>query len=202
MHRKEFLASAAALAASSALPASAESLPHARVTLGDEAFLQDEWRALNGRSAGVITNQTGVTSRLESIVDAIRRAGRVQRQGNLCAGTRFPRRPPGRLVRCDVYRSAERLAGLQPVRRHAPPQRRDARRRRRAAVRHPRRRLARIHVHFDDGLRDAEREAVRQGVLGAGPAEPDRRHDRRRAGAWSPPSNRSSASIRSRCATA
>ncbi len=77
MHRKEFIASAAALAASSALPASAETLPHARVTLGDEAFLQDEWRALNGRSAGVITNQTGVTSRLESIVDAIRRAGRV-----------------------------------------------------------------------------------------------------------------------------
>ncbi len=77
MHRKGFLASAAALAASSTLPASAESLPRARVTLGDEAFLQDEWRALNGRSAGVITNQTGVTSRLESIVDAIRRAGRV-----------------------------------------------------------------------------------------------------------------------------
>jgi uncharacterized protein YbbC (DUF1343 family) len=77
MHRKGFLASAASLAASAALPASAEPLPHARVTLGDEAFLQDEWRDLKGRGVGVITNQTGVTSRLESIVDAIRRAGRV-----------------------------------------------------------------------------------------------------------------------------
>ena len=77
MHRKGFLASAAALAASSALPASAEQLPHARVTLGDEVFLQDEWRALNGRAVGVITNQTGVTSRLESIVDAIRHNGKI-----------------------------------------------------------------------------------------------------------------------------
>ena len=103
-------------------------------------------------------------------------------QSNLCAGTRLPRRSPGRLVRRDVYRSAKRLTGLQPVRRDAPPQRRDARRRRRAALRYSRRRFACVHVYFDDGLRDAERETVRQGVLGAGPAEPDRRNDRRRAG--------------------
>jgi uncharacterized protein YbbC (DUF1343 family) len=78
MHRRGFLASAAALAASSALPASAEPLPRANVVLGDEVFLQEAWRELGGRSVGVITNQTGVTSRLESIVDAIRRDGRVR----------------------------------------------------------------------------------------------------------------------------
>ncbi len=53
------------------------SLPPARVTLGDEVFLQDAWRELNGRCVGVITNQTGVTSHLESIVDAIKRNAHI-----------------------------------------------------------------------------------------------------------------------------
>ncbi len=48
-------------------------LPAASVTLGDETFLNDAWRDLAGRGVGVVTNQTGVTSRLETIVDAIRR---------------------------------------------------------------------------------------------------------------------------------
>lgn len=48
------------------------SLPPAHVTLGDEVFLQSAWHDLNGRCVGVITNQTGVTSRLVHIVDAIR----------------------------------------------------------------------------------------------------------------------------------
>ncbi len=48
-------------------------MPSANVTLGDEVFLQTAWRELRGRSVGVVTNQTGVTSSLETIVDAIRR---------------------------------------------------------------------------------------------------------------------------------
>ncbi len=40
--------------------------------LGNEVFLSQAWRELQGRGVGVITNQTGVTSRLISIVDAIR----------------------------------------------------------------------------------------------------------------------------------
>jgi len=47
-------------------------LPPARVTLGDEVFLQSAWHDLDGRCVGVITNQTGVTSRLVHIVDAIK----------------------------------------------------------------------------------------------------------------------------------
>ncbi|MBV8727010.1 MAG: DUF1343 domain-containing protein, partial [Candidatus Eremiobacteraeota bacterium] len=54
-------------------PMRAATLPPAHVTLGDEVFLRDGWHDLHGRCVGVITNQTGVTSRLESIVDAIKR---------------------------------------------------------------------------------------------------------------------------------
>ncbi len=72
MQRRAFLAStAAAFALPTALRAA--SLPRANVTLGNEIFLESTWRELNGRRVGVITNQTGVTSRLQTLVDAIRR---------------------------------------------------------------------------------------------------------------------------------
>ncbi len=48
-------------------------LPPANIVLGDEVFLREAWRDLHGRCVGVITNQSGVTSALEPIVDAIRR---------------------------------------------------------------------------------------------------------------------------------
>ena len=54
------------------LPGVAGPLPPAHVVLGDEVFLQSAWRDLHGRCLGVITNQTGVTSHLVNIVDAIR----------------------------------------------------------------------------------------------------------------------------------
>lgn len=53
-------------------------MPPARIELGDEAFLRREWRALDGRTVGVITNPSGVTSRLESIVDAILGHGQIR----------------------------------------------------------------------------------------------------------------------------
>ena len=52
---------------------SAAPLPAVSVTLGDDAFLTETWRELHGRSVGVVTNQTGVTAGLETIVDAIKR---------------------------------------------------------------------------------------------------------------------------------
>ncbi|MBV9277067.1 MAG: DUF1343 domain-containing protein [Candidatus Eremiobacteraeota bacterium] len=67
----------ALLIAALSTPAHSASLPAANVTLGDEVFLRDAWRELHGRCVGVITNQTGVTSRLESIVDAIKRNPRI-----------------------------------------------------------------------------------------------------------------------------
>ena len=79
MRRSDFvLRSAAATAVALAAGASggvarSAALPQASVTLGDETFLAETWRELRGRSVGVVTNQTGVTSRLETIVDAIRR---------------------------------------------------------------------------------------------------------------------------------
>jgi uncharacterized protein YbbC (DUF1343 family) len=51
--------------------------PPARVTLGDEIFLQSAWHDLAGKCVGVITNQTGVTSRLVNIVDAIKANGDI-----------------------------------------------------------------------------------------------------------------------------
>lgn len=65
-----FLPAVALLLAGAALPN--VSPPPAHVTLGDEVFLQTAWRDLHGRCVGVITNQTGVTSGLVNIVDAIR----------------------------------------------------------------------------------------------------------------------------------
>ncbi|MGA7571717.1 MAG: DUF1343 domain-containing protein [Candidatus Aquilonibacter sp.] len=56
-----------------AMPLLAAAVPPANVTLGDEVFLSQTWRELGGRRVGIITNQTGVTSKLESLVDAIRR---------------------------------------------------------------------------------------------------------------------------------
>jgi uncharacterized protein YbbC (DUF1343 family) len=66
MQRRTFLKVAGAL------PLLAAAAPPANVTLGDEIFLSQTWRELNARRVGVITNQTGVTSRLETLVDAIR----------------------------------------------------------------------------------------------------------------------------------
>jgi uncharacterized protein YbbC (DUF1343 family) len=67
MQRRTFLGSLAAL------PLLGAAVPPANITLGDEIFLTQTWRELEGRRIGVITNQTGVTSKLESLVDAIRR---------------------------------------------------------------------------------------------------------------------------------
>ncbi|HEX4012942.1 MAG TPA: DUF1343 domain-containing protein [Candidatus Cybelea sp.] len=78
MQRKQFLASAAGFGIAASAPALAESLPPARIELGNEVFLRRAWRELNGRSIGLITNQSGVTSRLESIVDATLRQGKVR----------------------------------------------------------------------------------------------------------------------------
>ena len=58
-------------------PSSAGTLPAAHVVLGDEVFLRSAWHDLEGRCVGVITNQTGVTSRLVNIVDAIKANGHI-----------------------------------------------------------------------------------------------------------------------------
>ncbi|MDE2481191.1 MAG: DUF1343 domain-containing protein [bacterium] len=79
MRRRAFFASsAAALAALGTAPLRAAMLPRAKVVLGNEVFLAEAARELRGRGVGVITNQTGVTSKLESIVDAIRRVPAIR----------------------------------------------------------------------------------------------------------------------------
>lgn len=72
MQRRVFLTSATAAVAAAHARAFAEALPPAKIALGNEIFLSETWRELRGRSVGIITNQTGVTSRLVSIVDAMR----------------------------------------------------------------------------------------------------------------------------------
>ncbi len=73
MQRRVFLVNSSAFALTALARASAAPLPRASITLGDETFLNETWRELAGRRVGIITNQTGVTSRLQSIVDAMRR---------------------------------------------------------------------------------------------------------------------------------
>jgi len=76
VRRSTFVSASAAALAAANLPAHsirAAALPHATVTLGNETFLEETWRELHGRTVGVVTNQTGVTANLETIVDAIRR---------------------------------------------------------------------------------------------------------------------------------
>lgn len=77
MNRSAFASTLAATAAAAALISPrrtpAAPLPRANIVLGDERFLDSAWRELAGRGVGVVTNQSGVTSRLETIVDAIRR---------------------------------------------------------------------------------------------------------------------------------
>ena len=77
MFRHAFLRNSAAAVAGAAFGAGtaragAAPLPPANVTLGDDVFLSETWHELRGRTVGVVTNQTGVTSQLETIVDAIR----------------------------------------------------------------------------------------------------------------------------------
>jgi uncharacterized protein YbbC (DUF1343 family) len=77
LERALFLGCALPIAAAASTAAIAAPMPPATVTLGDEVFLDSAWRELRGRSVGIVTNQTGVTSKLESIVDAIRRLPQI-----------------------------------------------------------------------------------------------------------------------------
>jgi uncharacterized protein YbbC (DUF1343 family) len=78
MFRRRFLAGGAAFALAGTARTAAQPLPPPRIELGDDVFLRSQWRDLGGRTVGVIANQSGVTSRLESIVDAIRAGGQVR----------------------------------------------------------------------------------------------------------------------------
>ena len=77
MKRSAFVAAAAAAGLHEPFRAVGESLPPARIELGDEVFLSGTWRELGSRAVGIIANQSGVTSSLETVVDA------AQRQTNL-----------------------------------------------------------------------------------------------------------------------
>ena len=78
MLRKHFLAgTAAAFGATTPTRVYAEAVPPARVELGNAVFLRETWRELYGRSIGIITNQSGVTAELQSVVDAVKRHGSI-----------------------------------------------------------------------------------------------------------------------------
>ncbi|MBV8424348.1 MAG: DUF1343 domain-containing protein [Candidatus Eremiobacteraeota bacterium] len=65
MNRRAFLAASGVATLGLASPD--------KIALGDDVFLTDTWRELGGRCIGIVTNQTGVTSQGQSIVDAARR---------------------------------------------------------------------------------------------------------------------------------
>jgi uncharacterized protein YbbC (DUF1343 family) len=77
LRRSRFIAqtTAAALAGATVRQAMAQSTtPFA---LGDDVFVQNAWHELAGRSIGIITNQSGITSQGQSIVDAVRERTQV-----------------------------------------------------------------------------------------------------------------------------
>ena len=65
MNRRAFLAASSVVTLGLASPD--------KIALGDDVFLTDTWRELGGRCIGIVTNQTGVTSQGQSILDAARR---------------------------------------------------------------------------------------------------------------------------------
>ncbi len=71
MRRSAFIALGAALGVPCRVWG--EPLPPARIELGDDVFLRETWRELGSRSVGIVCNQSGVTSSLETIVDGLRR---------------------------------------------------------------------------------------------------------------------------------
>jgi uncharacterized protein YbbC (DUF1343 family) len=72
VNRRRFITQTATGAMLATVPRAlvAQSVPFA---LGDDVFLNGAWRELAGGGVGIITNQSGVTSQGESIVDAVRR---------------------------------------------------------------------------------------------------------------------------------
>jgi uncharacterized protein YbbC (DUF1343 family) len=72
--RRSFLTAAGA--AAFAAPG-ARALAKSRIALGDDVFLRDAWRELRGRTVGIVTNQSGVTSAGEPLVDAVHRNGQI-----------------------------------------------------------------------------------------------------------------------------
>ncbi len=73
MQRREFLGSVAV--AGLAAAAGGRALSLAPVALGGDVLLRDHLSELAGRGIGIITNQTGVTAKGVSIVDAVRGSG-------------------------------------------------------------------------------------------------------------------------------
>jgi uncharacterized protein YbbC (DUF1343 family) len=70
--RSRFIAQSAAGALLAAAPARLAAQTAAPFALGDDVFVNDAWHELSGHGVGIITNQSGVTSQGQSIVDAVR----------------------------------------------------------------------------------------------------------------------------------
>jgi uncharacterized protein YbbC (DUF1343 family) len=71
------LSSASAARATSPVIRAAPVRETANVVLGDDVFVRDVWRELRGRTVGIVTNQSGVLSSGEPLVDAVHRNGRI-----------------------------------------------------------------------------------------------------------------------------
>ncbi len=75
LSRARFLGGLAALSAAAYAPA-AGAAPV--VELGGDVLVNETWRDLSGHRVGIVTNQTGVLSTGESVVDALRRNRKVK----------------------------------------------------------------------------------------------------------------------------
>jgi uncharacterized protein YbbC (DUF1343 family) len=74
MDRRTFVAAGGALALATRARAAA-AVP--RVVLGDDVFVAETWRELQGRTIGIVTNRSGALSDGRSLVDAVRQNAAV-----------------------------------------------------------------------------------------------------------------------------
>lgn len=68
MKRRSFLA---ATSAALAAPLLAGAAAPAKIVLGDDLFVREVWRELDGRAIGIVTNPSGVLSSGQALVDAV-----------------------------------------------------------------------------------------------------------------------------------
>jgi uncharacterized protein YbbC (DUF1343 family) len=78
VNRPEFFATIGGVILSGALAVEGQAPPEPAFELGDDVFLRETWRDVGTRGVGLITNQSGVTSRGEAFADALSRPGTVR----------------------------------------------------------------------------------------------------------------------------
>ena len=173
------------------------------VRVGIERLLEEDRSLLAGARVALVSNPASIDGRLRHAAEVLGRRSRDRAGRALRAAARIPIRPAGQHDR-DAARPGRAAAGadLLALQRDPRAHAGDAARRRRAGHRSAGRRHAGLHLHLHDGELHARRRPSRRPRRRLRPSESGRRRGGRRGHSSGPTASRSSASSRSRCATA